>query len=89
MLNINNLDKKANIDFPCEWTYKVLGSDKILVENAIKEVLNKYPYKIIKTTKSSKGNYISLTVKLTVFSHDELENLFNNLANHPDIKIVL
>ena len=89
IMNINDLNQKPQIDFPCKWSYKVFGSDKDKVENAINEVLTKHPYQIIKSTKSSKGNYISLTIKLTIVDQNELDLYYNTLSKHKDIKIVL
>lgn len=89
MMNLNDINKKAKIDFPCEWSYKVIGADKKLLELAIEEVLSNYPFKIVKITPSSKGNYTSLTIKLTVLNHDEIETHFKRLSDHEHVKIVL
>ena len=35
--NINN--QEVNIDYPCEWSYKVIGSDKESVHNAVAGII--------------------------------------------------
>ena len=35
--NINN--QKVNIDYPCEWSYKVIGSDKESVHDAVAGII--------------------------------------------------
>jgi uncharacterized protein len=88
-MGLCNLTEKPKIDFPCEWSYKVFGSDKVQLEEAINQVLTERPYRIVKATKSSKGKYISLTIKLTIMNQEELDMYYNALAKHASIKIVL
>ena len=35
--NINN--QEVSIDYPCEWLYKVIGSDKESVHNAVADII--------------------------------------------------
>ena len=88
-MSLCNLNEKPKIDFPCEWSYKVFGTDEENLKSAISDVLKKKPYRISKATKSSKGNYISLTIKLTIMTQEELDLYYNTLSKHEDVKIVL
>jgi uncharacterized protein len=88
-MKINDITEKPKIDFPCEWSYKIFGTDKNKLENAISEVLKQNPYQIVKATKSSKGNYISLTIKLIIKNQSELDDFYHKFSAQKDIKIVL
>ncbi|MCF7791669.1 MAG: DUF493 domain-containing protein [Victivallales bacterium] len=84
-----NFTGRPEIDFPCEWSYKVFGTSRGSVETAIRESLAEKSYSVTKSVLSSKGNYISITVKLTVNDRNEIDSLYKALSQHKNIKIVL
>ena len=89
-MNLTNLDnQKPEIKFPCEWSYKVIGSVKEDLESAIESTMGTKAYFITKTNKSSKGSYISITIKLTVLSQEEIDRYYNSLNDQEHVKIVL
>ena len=88
-MGMTNLEQKPEINFPCEWGYKVIGADKAKLETAIETSFGDKAYSIAKTAKSSKGNYTSISIKLTVFSQEEIDKFYNALSKQSDIKIVL
>ena len=77
------------IDYPCNWVYKVIGSNFKIVNNAISEVLGEKKYTSKKSNMSSKGAYISMHVELVVENEDIRNTIFNALRQHDDIKMVL
>ncbi|KMQ52503.1 hypothetical protein CHISP_0770 [Chitinispirillum alkaliphilum] len=82
-------NNKQEISYPTEWTYTIIGKDAQAMEKAVNTIIQPGTFSIKKSNSSSKGTYISLNVKLIVFSHDEQERYFRELGNHEEIKFVL
>ncbi len=80
---------KLTLEYPCQWTYKVIGTDQIYLENAIAEIITKQEYSIEFSKSSSSRKYLSLNIKLTVYSEKNRNSIYENLKSHPHIKMVL
>ena len=80
---------RPNIDYPTQWTYTVIGVDRSLLEHAISEVVQQRSHKIVLSNLSSKGRYVSLSLKLIVLNEEERRQIYEGLRDHPGIKIVL
>ena len=80
---------KVKLDYPCQWLYKVIGTDKEQLRHAIKEVINTIPCEINPSNSSSSGKYLCLNLEITVQSEEERNSIYQGLKDHPNIKIVL
>ena len=80
---------KAIIDYPCQWLYKVIGSDHEQLQQAIKKIIADTPCEITLSNSSSSGKYLCLNLEITVQSEEERNSIYLNLKAHPHIKIVL
>lgn len=79
------------LDFPCPFTYKVMAiARETLVEEVVEVVQQHAPgdYKP-ETKKSSKGNYHSVTIRVTVESKEHIEGLYKSLASIDGVRHVL
>lgn len=79
------------LDFPCAFTFKVLGVAEDALEQQVMEVIQTHaPGDYIPTVKpSSKGTYNSISVKVTVNSKEHVENLYQALGDLELVKYVL
>ena len=81
--------KRPEIEYPCEWSYKVIGVDKERVRDAAETVMSNRQY-LLQYSKSSKsGKYHSWTINLVVESQEERDSLFMALKTHQDVKLVI
>lgn len=80
---------KPNIDYPCQWLFKVIGSDYQAIETAIQEVVGEAPVKITVSNASSSGKYQSVNLEMEVTSEAHRLALYQNLGNCAAIKVVL
>jgi putative lipoic acid-binding regulatory protein len=86
---IDKRDKsEASIDYPCEWIYKVIGSDKESVHNAIAGIIQDNEYQINDSNTSKTGKYLSFNVEVMVSDEDSRNNIYQALKGHDDIKFV-
>ena len=89
MVNLNDSNKKVDIAYPCEWKYKVIGEDKDKIKKAVKYVIKERPHRLDFSKTSNKGSYHSYELCILVHNKDERIELFHQLKEHNDIKIVL
>jgi putative lipoic acid-binding regulatory protein len=82
-------DKKLELDYPCDWQYKVVGHNQELIECAMKKIFDKREYKLKLSNVSSKGKFKSFSLNLLVHNEDDRVEIYNQLKDHDDIKYVL
>jgi len=89
VVNINDLDQKLELEYPCNWCYKVVGEEREKLENAIREVIQEREHKLAHSNTSRTGKYISLNLELLVHNEDDRQFIFDALKAHQHVKIVL
>jgi len=89
VVNLNDSDKKVEIAYPCEWKYKVIGEDKDKIEEAVKYVMKERPHRLDFSKTSNKGSYHSYELSTLVHNEDDRTELFCQLKEHNDVKMVL
>ena len=82
-------DCKVQIDYPCVWQYKLIGMDQQAVRAAVAAHLGDAPYSLSDSRKSGAGKYISMNLEVSVDSNEQRLELYQALAEHPAIKVVL
>jgi len=88
-LNEKLKGKKLELEYPCNWCYKVIGSDKESVSNAVKSIMDKREHKISDSNKSKNGKYVSMNLDLLVHNEADRNFIFEALKKHKDLKMVL
>ncbi len=81
--------KKPDIDYPCIWEYKVIGTDEETLKAVILAACTPAVPSITLSNVSSKGTYYSLNATLTVENEEMRLRIFKHLKNSPDVKIVI
>jgi putative lipoic acid-binding regulatory protein len=81
-------NQEAIIEYPCEWFYKVIGSDKESVHNAVAGIIQDREYHIDDSNTSKTGKYQSFSVKVVVSDEAYRNNIYQALKVHDDIKFV-
>ncbi len=82
-------NKKPEIDYPCRWQYKVIGTGKDDILAAISSVVGDQDHDICESKKSSSGKYLSINLELTVHSEDMRNSIFMELQRHPSLKMII
>ncbi len=81
--------EKAEIAYPCEWIYKVIGEDCNLIRDAVVEVCGASSPQIHHSQSSSKGKYHSLEVRVVVESEKMRLSFYESLKKSPAVTVVL
>jgi putative lipoic acid-binding regulatory protein len=69
--------------------YKIIGMKEDAVRQAISEIITDSKHSINFSNTSSSGKYISLSLEILVPNEEARNYFFNELRDHPDIKLVL
>jgi len=86
---LNDSDKKVVIEYPCNWCYKVIATEREALEQAIRDVIDERDHKLTSSNKSKSGKYTSMNLDLLVHNEDDRTFIFEALKRHQDIKMVL
>jgi putative lipoic acid-binding regulatory protein len=87
ILGSNN--KRPSIDYPCDWDYKIIGSDAEKILEAINEAIEGTEYDVRPSNISNSGKYCSLNLKVRVVTEEERDFIFSKLSNHKDVIMVI
>jgi len=82
-------DKKLELDYPCNWEYKLVVLEHIDITITVKEVISNRIHKVKESKVSSKGKYKSYSLELLVHNEDDRKEIYKMLGDHSNIKMVL
>lgn len=89
MVNINELEQKLELDYPCDWRYKIVGSEREALEKAVHDVILERAHTLTHSNTSRTGKYVSMNLDLLVHNEDERQFIYEALKAHQNIKMVL
>ncbi len=89
MLLDENSGEKPEINYPCEWGYKIIGRDKAELEAVICEIMGERKHKKKGGNSSSKGKFHSLSTACEVLSEEDRDAIFKAFQEHKDVKMVI
>lgn len=77
------------LQYPCLWQYKLIGSDLKALEQSIYEVVRPEQAVVTVSNKSRSGKYWCLNLEIEVQSQAERDLIYVTLKMHPVIRMVL
>lgn len=82
---------KDLLEFPCSFTYKVMGHAKPELPDLVLEVIQRHaPGDYVPKIKpSAKGNYHSVSVTITATNIEQVETLYKELGEIDIVRMVL
>lgn len=85
----NQENNKPKIDYPCEWSYKIIGISIEEMITAVEETITDLKYDLTPSNISRKAKYFSLNINIVVPSESVRDLIFQKLSKHPAIKFVI
>ncbi|MCK4737974.1 MAG: DUF493 domain-containing protein [Sulfurimonas sp.] len=86
---INARDEKLELTYPCSWSYKLIASEKEVLEQAIRDVIDEREHKLTHSKNSKGGKYVSMNLDMLVHNEDDRNFIYEALKQHQNIKMVL
>ncbi len=89
MILDGNSCAKPDIEYPCEWGYKLIGRNEAELEACIFDIVGKREYTTKKGNSSSKGKFHTLNMRCRVESQKDRDEIFKAFSEHNDVKMVI
>jgi putative lipoic acid-binding regulatory protein len=86
---LNASDKKVEIEYPCNWKYKLIGYEKEAIQKAIHDVIIEREHNLNHSSSSKTGKYVSMNLELLVLNEDDRNFIYEALKKHQNLKMVL
>ena len=80
---------KPVIEYPCEWSFKIIGSDEDAIGKGIAECLSDSAYNVSKGNTSRSGKYVTLNLETVVRNEGDRNRIFEVLKKIPSVKMIL
>src|SRR5210317_254907 len=80
---------KAQIEYPCQWLYKVIGDDLEKLHQILLEIVRDDRCNITFSNSSRTGKFHCLNLEMTVENEEERNSIYMELKSHPEVKMVL
>ena len=87
MIDLNQY--KLELDYPCNWSYKIVIRHEQDITDIIKEVLEEREHGIKPSKISSQGKFKSFNLDLVVHNEEDRKALYQILDDHEHIKMVM
>jgi uncharacterized protein len=81
--------ERPEIEYPCIWTYKVIGTDQSQLNEVILAACSPHAVLISPSRQSSKGKYLSVNAELVVPDETVRLRIYESLKSSSAVKIVL
>jgi len=81
--------EKLQLDYPCNWKYKIVLLETICAKTVTKEIFEEREHSLEESNVSKKGKFKSYTIEIEVHNEEDRKELYQLLGNHSDIKMVL
>ncbi|MBL8859408.1 MAG: DUF493 domain-containing protein [Planctomycetes bacterium] len=83
------MQQRPEIDYPCPWTYVVVGMGEAVLTAHIELALAGAEYTKATSRHSRSGRYTSIEITLEVSDEEQRLVVFRALQNHPAVKLVI
>ncbi len=80
--------RKLQLDFPCAWTYTVIGERERDLYEAMRVVVGEHEHTIQFSHESRGGRYRSYQLEVTVPSDEERLRIFRELHAHVHVRYI-
>lgn len=84
-------DNETFMTFPCDFSIKAIGKSSDTIETTVLNIIRNHAEraKTSATQASSGGKYTSITVTFQATSQQQLDKIYQQLGQEPDIHYVL
>ena len=80
-------------EFPCQFPIKAMGKAEmefdLLVIDIVRQYVDKLSADAVKTRPSKNGKYLAVTVTIEAKSQQQLDDIYQQLSDHPRVLMAL
>ncbi|MDH4109201.1 MAG: DUF493 domain-containing protein [Gammaproteobacteria bacterium] len=89
----DNADRSSAIEFPCSFPIKMMGRDEPGFRATAISIIEKHAGTVsesdIREARSSKGNFVSITITINAVSQGQLDDIYRALTDHEQVLFAL
>ncbi len=89
MILDNSNKKRPEIEYPCEWQYKIISKNPDDAVAAAEKSASGFKYDITASNISKKGKYVSINLLVTVENEEERNLIFSKLEDDDRVVMVI
>lgn len=89
MVNINDIEEKLELEYPCTWCYKVITTHEDHTKEAVLDVISERIHTLTHSNSSRSGKFVSMNLELLVQNEDDRNFIYEALKAHQKVKMVL
>ena len=87
------MTEESIMEFPCDFPIKIMGEDNPEFRQTVRSLVEKHTGPLadsaIQAALSRKQRFVSLTITVTAQSREQLDNIYQDLSDHDDVKMAL
>ncbi len=87
------MTEETLLEFPCEFPIKAMGKTRDDLDKIVYEIICRFapetPFEKVKSNRSKKGNFLSITTTITATSKKQLDNIYLALTASEYISMAL
>lgn len=87
------MKEKTCFEFPCDFPIKAMGKNTLELDIIVVEIVRRHVPDInegaVKTRPSKDGKYLAVTVNIEASSKKQLDAIYQDLTDHPDVLVAL
>lgn len=87
------MSEESLLEFPCQFPIKAMGKSLPDLDITVVEIIRRHVADIsegaVKSRPSKGGKFISITVTIEATSRQQLDAIYQDLTDHPDILMAL
>lgn len=80
---------KPQLEYPCRWVYKIIGSGRQAVREAAGDIVGERPHTLRLSNTSAHGTYCCVNLEMMIESEKERLEIYEALCAHSSVKMVL
>ncbi|MCD6585083.1 MAG: DUF493 domain-containing protein [Desulfobacteraceae bacterium] len=80
--------EKQIVEYPCQWSYRIIGTEEEVIRSAVKEYMKEAEFQLSASNTSRSGKYISLNLEIIVLNEDARNKIYLDLKTMPCIKMM-
>ena len=88
-MQVEPINDKPQVSYPCEWEFKVIGTDESALRRAIGQIVGDRAYQLDVSNRSARGKYSSLRLAVRVDDEGDRNAIFKALSQHEDVTTLL
>jgi putative lipoic acid-binding regulatory protein len=87
------MSEETLLEFPCQFPIKAMGKNQqqldIIVIEIVRRHVPDFSEDAVKTRPSKDGNFIAVTVIIEATSKQQIDSIYMELTDHPDVLFAL